>query len=46
MDWLTGVGVWFVVWMAIPIGIGMYRMSKLTLPTKGWVLTRRVWYSM
>ena len=38
--------VWFVVWMAVPIGIGMYPMSKLTLPSKGWVLTRRAWYSM
>lgn len=46
MDWLTGVGVWFVVWMAVPIGIGMYPMSKLTLSTKGWRVTRGVWYSL
>lgn len=40
------LGVWLVIAMAVPIGIGMYPMSRLTLPSKGWVVTRRVWYSL
>ena len=45
--WLVEWGVWFVVWMAIPVGVGMYPISRLRIVNQlGWALARRVWYSL
>jgi len=43
---LTELGIWFVLWMGIPVAVAMFPISRLTLKREGWVLTRRVWYSL
>lgn len=40
------LGIWFVLWMGIPVAALMFPISRLTLKRDGWVLTRRVWYSL
>ena len=40
------LGVWFVMWMGIPVAVAMFPISRLTLKRSGWRLTRRVWYSL
>jgi len=40
------LGIWFVLWMGIPVALSMFPISRLTLKRSGWVLTRTVWYSL
>jgi hypothetical protein len=44
--WLVEKLVWLVLVLAIPVAVGMFPISRLTLKREGWVLTRRVWYSL
>lgn len=44
--WLVEWGVWFVVWMAIPVAGLWFVVSRLTLKRYGWIVTRRVWYTL
>lgn len=44
--WLVEWGIWFVVWMAVPVGALWFIISRLALKRYGWIVTRRVWYGM
>lgn len=44
--WVVEWGVWFVVWMAVPVAALWFVISRLTLKRHGWIVTRRVWYGL